>query len=43
MQLTLFKALQSIRIRDDQATAVVESVEAYMANTVADAVKGLET
>lgn len=42
MQVALFKALQSIKIDDDRATAVVDSLEAYMKVRVEDAVKPLE-
>lgn len=42
MQLTLFKALQSLRLDDDKATEVVEALEAYMATKMKEATAGLE-
>ena len=42
MQLTLFRALQSINVADDTAAAVVESVENHMATRVEQATKPLE-
>ena len=41
MQVTLFKALQSIKIDDDTATAVVDDLEDYMKGRMEDAVKPL--
>lgn len=42
MQLTLFKALKSIKVSDDQATAVVEQLEEFMALKIKEATAGLE-
>ena len=42
MQLTLFKALQSLKLDDDKATEVVEALEAYMATKMNEATAGIE-
>jgi hypothetical protein len=42
MQITLFKALKSVKLSDDQATEVVEAVEEYIAVKINEANKGLE-
>ncbi len=42
MHIALFKALQSIKVSDDQATAVVEALEEYMAMKIKEANAGLE-
>lgn len=41
MQVTLFKALKSIKIDDNTATAVVDDLEDYMKGRMEDAVKPL--
>lgn len=43
MQLSLFKALQSIKIDDDKATEVVEALEGYVTMTVQEATKPILT
>lgn len=42
MQVQLFKALQSIKVHDDTATQVVETLESHIAMKVTDANKALE-
>ena len=42
MQVTLFKALKSIKVGDDQATAVVEQLEEFMALKIKEANAALE-
>ncbi len=42
MQLTLFKALQSIKLSDEAATAVVDQIEEHIAMKINEATKGLE-
>ena len=42
MQLPLFKALKSVQVSDDQATAVVDALEEYMAVKIKEATAGLE-
>lgn len=42
MQVTLFKALKSIKMSDDQATAVVEQLEEFMALKIKEANATLE-
>lgn len=42
MQITLFKALQALKLDDDTATKVVEALEAYMATKMKEATAGLE-
>jgi hypothetical protein len=41
-QLSLFKALQSIKLQDDTATVVIAQVEDFIVRKVEDAHKGLE-
>lgn len=43
MQIALYRALQSIKLTDEAATAVVEALEEHMAKEIAEAVKPLET
>jgi hypothetical protein len=43
MQLELFKALQSISVDDERATAVVASLEDFQAMKMKEATAGLET
>lgn len=42
MQLTLFKALQSLKLGDDTATKVVEAIEGHIAMKVTEANAKLE-
>ncbi len=42
MHITLYQALKSIKIDDEKAAAVVQSVEEHMAMKISDATKGLE-
>lgn len=42
MQITLFKALKSVSISDEQATEVVNAVEEYFAVKINEANKGIE-
>jgi len=42
MQVTLFNALKSIKVGDDQATAVVEQLEEFMALKIKEANAALE-
>lgn len=42
MHITLFKALKSINLSDDQATEVVEAIEEYLAVKIKEANAGLE-
>lgn len=42
MHITLFKALRTINLNDDQATQVVAELEEYIAVKVTEANKGLE-
>ena len=42
MQITLFRALQSIKVGDDQATAVVERLESHVESVVNNNVKAVE-
>lgn len=42
MQVTLFKALKSVKMSDDQATAVVEQLEEFMALKIKEANAALE-
>lgn len=42
MQVTLFKALKSIKVDDDAATAVVASLAEHVDIMIGDANKGLE-
>lgn len=42
MQITLFKALKSLNLSDEQATEVVEAVEEYIAVKIKEATSGLE-
>lgn len=42
MQITLFRALQSIKIDDDRASEVVEAVEEFVAVKIKEATAGLE-
>ncbi len=42
MQLTLFKALQALKLNDDTATKVVEAFEEHIAMKIKEATAGLE-
>ena len=42
MHVTLFKALKSVNLTDDQATEVVKTVEEYIAVKITEANKNLE-
>ncbi len=42
MQVTLFKALKSVKIDDTLATAVVEQLEDYVATKIAEVTEKLE-
>ena len=42
MQVTLFKALKSINVDDEQATAVVAQLEEHLEKMIVDATKNLE-
>jgi len=42
MHLTLFKALKSINLNDELATAVVEELGKFLASEIKDATAGLE-
>ena len=42
MQITLFRALQSIKVGDDQATAVVERLESHVESVVNNNIKAVE-
>jgi hypothetical protein len=42
MQIPLYQALKSIKIADEQASAVVAALEEHIAMKISDATKGLE-
>lgn len=42
MHITLFKALKSINLNDDLATAVVEQLDKHLAGEIKEATTGLE-
>ncbi|GMN04450.1 hypothetical protein [Erythrobacter sp. MTPC3] len=42
MQITLFKALKTLDLTDDQATQIVEAMEEYIALKITEATKGME-
>jgi hypothetical protein len=42
MQISLYQALKSIRIGDEQAADVVQSLEEHIAVKISDATKGIE-
>ena len=42
MQLTLFKALQALKLDDDTATKVVEAFEEHIAMKIKEAPAGIE-
>ena len=42
MQVTLFKALKSIKVEDDAATAVVASLEEHVEAMIGDSTRALE-
>ena len=42
MQITLFRALQSVKVTDDQATAVFERLESHVESVVNNNVKAVE-
>lgn len=42
MQLTLFKALQSLKLDDDTATKVIEALEEHIAMKIKEANAGIE-
>lgn len=43
MHITLFRALKSINLSDDQAADVVKAVEEHIAVRIEDATKGVES
>jgi hypothetical protein len=42
MQIPLYQALKSIKIADEQASAVMVALEEHIAMKISDATKGLE-
>jgi hypothetical protein len=42
MQISLYQALKSIKIGDEQAADVVQSLEEHIAVKISDATKGIE-